>query len=310
MSRLGKQILAKDLAAGLMSYHQNVREIPGICDSERLDSLVKQMVASIRRIEYVTTILARDIGESCADPSTEFFDPLKASVVFKRRNQVEEAFWMVFLFVHFGKHAKAGWRYAREIYGQFGSGNRWDWISTSTNPQRFREWLNAHLGRLTRPGIARGFGNHRKYISLNAFSQNGTGAAFETYVNWIGPSRTHSEAFEQAKQLADGEPQKAFHELYLSMDKVATFGRTARFDYLTMVAKLKLAPIEPGSPYISGSTGPLQGARLLYGVGEKPALLNQLVADLGSNLGVDMQVIEDALCNWQKSPDTFKHFKG
>ena len=50
-------------------------------------------------------------------------------------------------------------------------------------------------------------------------------------------------ACEQAK----GDPRKAFDILYHSMGAVASFGRTARFDYLTMIGKLGLAPIEPGS---------------------------------------------------------------
>jgi hypothetical protein len=31
---------------------------------------------------------------------------------------------------------------------------------------------------------------------------------------------------------------------------------------------------------------------------------------LDRDLGVGMAVMEDALCNWQKSPDRFVHFKG
>src|SRR5437773_11418448 len=35
-----------------------------------------------------------------------------------------------------------------------------------------------------------------------------------------------------------------------------------------------------------------------------------IMSRLGACLGVGMQVLEDALCNWQKSPDTFKPFRG
>jgi hypothetical protein len=31
---------------------------------------------------------------------------------------------------------------------------------------------------------------------------------------------------------------------------------------------------------------------------------------LEADLGVGMQAMEDALCNWQKSPRRFVHFKG
>lgn len=170
---------------------------------------------------------------------------------------------MVFLFVHFGKHHRAGWRYAREVYGRLGDGSRWDWASTSANPSSFRGWLAAHQGELRREGIPRGFGNHRKYESLDARSPKGTGAAVESYVEWVNPPRTHQEMMEEARRNAEGNPRRTFAELYQSMRVVARFGRTARFDYLTMIGKLGLGAIEPPSTYMGGATGPIRGARLL-----------------------------------------------
>ena len=98
------------------------------------------------------------------------------------------------------------------------------------------------------------------------------------------------------------------------MAQVQSFGRTARFDYLTMVGKLGLAAIEPGIPYLVSATGPLKGARLLFGGSPTATLsakdLDKSVADLGGALGFGMQAAEDALCNWQKSPGKFIAFRG
>lgn len=81
-----------------------------------------------------------------------------------------------------------------------------------------------------------------------------------------------------------------------------------------MVGKLDLAHIEPGSAYLKGATGPLTGARLLLGNRKTPALsaadLDECLVKLDAELGVGMQVLEDALCNWQKSPKQFKKFRG
>jgi hypothetical protein len=113
---------------------------------------------------------------------------------------------------------------------------------------------------------------------------------------------------------AKNDPYKCFDYLYQSMAAVRRFGRMARFDYLTMLGKLGLAPIEPGIAYIRGSTGPLRGANLLLGGSTTSvtnvATLEQSVVELGATLNVRMQVLEDALCNWQKSPYTFKKFRG
>jgi len=105
-----------------------------------------------------------------------------------------------------------------------------------------------------------------------------------------------------------------FDDLYNSMKAVISFGRTARFDFLTMVGKLGLANIEPGIPYLVDATGPLAGARLLFADDRDAKLhagkLDDMVASLGAYLDVGMQVMEDSLCNWQKSPDRFIPFRG
>jgi hypothetical protein len=40
------------------------------------------------------------------------------------------------------------------------------------------------------PGVPGGFGNHRKYESLDADSPRGTGAVVESYVGWVNPPTT------------------------------------------------------------------------------------------------------------------------
>jgi hypothetical protein len=81
-----------------------------------------------------------------------------------------------------------------------------------------------------------------------------------------------------------------------------------------MLGKLELARIEPGSPYLEGSTGPLAGARLLFSGSNTADISSQDLdsrsVELGDALGVGMQVVEDALCNWQKSPGKFVPFRG
>ena len=62
------------------------------------------------------------------------------------------------------------------------------------------------------------------------------------------------------------------------------------------------------------ATGPIKGARLLFGgtttANMSAVILEQKIQTLDAALGVGMQVIEDALCNWQKSPGNFVRFRG
>jgi len=307
------QARAQQLNAALQSFHQRKYRLPGIRDRHYRHSLLEQILESIHRIEFVTLIRTRPLSANRADPSSDAFDPLKAGILHEQAGQIDEAFWLVFIFVHFGKNRRTGWRLARDVYGALG-GQPWTWARTSADPAAFRGWLASWQVTLEgRDGIARHFGNHRKYQSLDAASPFGTGAAFVSYIGWVGPTRSHATLMQQTLQQCAGNPRHTFDYLYRSMSAVKSFGRTARFDYLTMIGKLGLAPIEPGSTYMQGATGPVQGARLLFGDPDGALSLKEFdmrLIQLGGELNVGMQVLEDALCNWQKSPQKFRPFRG
>ena len=118
----------------------------------------------------------------------------------------------------------------------------------------------------------------------------------------------------QAQAQANGTARRTFSILYEQMRKVLRFGRTGRFDYLTMLGKVGLANIEADSTYMNEATGPKRGARLLFdgqidsNTGAR--ILEARVAELERHLGVGMQVMEDAMCNWQKSPNRYIPFRG
>lgn len=306
--------LARQIDAALRSFDRQKFRLPGIRSSANRDAFVEQVIESIHRIKYVDLIRTQDVSPSRADPANDLFDPLKAAVLHHRQGNIDESFWLVFLSVHFGKNRRTGSRLARDVYGALGSSPIWDWPRVSSNPQAFRQWLANHRTTLQGgDGVARHFGNHRKYQSLDAHSASGTGGAVESYVRWVGPPRTHSQLIRDAQNAVGADARKLFDYLYKSMDAVGSFGRTAKFDYLTMAGKLDLARIEPGSTYMAGATGPLTGARLIFGqTNAGAAVLDGKLLQLDAHLKLrfGMQVLEDALCNWQKSPAKFIPFRG
>lgn len=288
--------------------------LPGIRNPVDRRVFIKQVIDSIRRVNYPSVIGRRPINPDRANPSSILFDPIKAAIIHINLGNVDEACWLVFLFVHFGKHPHAGWRYAREIYGMLGDPqNQWTWAKVSENPEAFRDWLRLNQEQITR-GTQRGFGNHRKYQSMDADKATGTGAAVVSYVNWVANRGGHALLFQHALAVSNGDSMQAFDWLYHSMDHVVSFGRTAKFDYLTMLGKLQLAQIVPASAYLDGATGPRRGANLML----RGSLANELstaeldrrLVKLAQYLRVNMQVIEDSLCNWQKSPNRYKLFSG
>lgn len=311
------QALYIELDKQLLQFGKEKHVLPGIRSAASRDVFVRQLIDSIRRVKYVSNICERDVSENRADPTSGYFDPLKAAILFKRKGRIDEAFWLVFLFVHFGKNLHNGWRLAGSIYGSLGNGEHWTWERTSSNTEDFKQWLANCYPVLKAAGIAGSFGNHRKYRTVNPESSKNTGVVIESYINWVGPERSHELLIQRANDEVGNGSREMFDYLYNSMSDVIDFGRLAKFDFLTMVAKLGLASIEPGSTYMQGSTGPVKGARLLFGEGTHAGIncstLEERLVNIEADLSLGkmgMQVLEDALCNWQKTPEEYKLFRG
>lgn len=310
--RAREQAMVQCLQDGLAALDAGPVPLLGIQSVARRDVYVLQLVDSMRRVRFVSAIASRNIHPDRGDGLSPMFDPVKAAVLRNQAGDIEEACWLIFLFVHFGKHAKSGYRYAREVYGALGTRDPWTFANVSVDVAGFCHWLDEHNKEISR-GTARGFGNHRKYESLDAYKPNGTGTAVATYVQWVRGQGNHATLIGNAQAQAKRSPTVAFDLLYRWMRTVARFGRTARFDYLTMLGKLGLADIRPGSAYFATSTGPLVGARLMLQGNKNDELsipeLDRRICLMAQALNVGMQEIEDSLCNWQKSPDRYIRFR-
>lgn len=293
----------------LVSYSREHTALPGIARPENLSSLSGQFVDSIHRVQYVRQIRSRDVSPSRADPSDEMFDPLKAAEIYRRQGNIDEACWLVFLSTHFGKHLHTHWALMRNIYGALGE-SPWTWENATINPHALGDWIAANYSTLTTlPGQ---FGNHRKYESIRPGSKSFSGIIFSSYISWVSGYGGHQSLIDAAS--AEGRsPKAAFGWLYHHMH-VTRFGRLAKFDFLAMIGKLGLANIEPDSTYLGGTKGPLRGARLLFSgnpcANDSPRQLDGKLIGLAEFIGVGMQEMEDALCNWQKSPSRHLRFRG
>ncbi|WP_439607253.1 hypothetical protein [Hydrogenophaga sp.] len=302
-----KELRAQELEAQLMEFHHEQMPLTGIVPFENLLSFVAQLIDSLQRVEYVYKVRARPISPLRTDPRSELFDPIRAAILMAANGQREEAFWLVFLGTHCGRNLRTEWLLARELYGAYEHAP-WTWARVAADPKAYSEWLENNRARFQGK-----FGNHRKYESLKQGGR-GTGTVVRTYVEWVKGYDSHDKMIANALAGANGNARQAFALLYDSMATVMSFGRTGRFDYLTMLAKAGLAAIDANSTYMNGATGPKKGARLLFDgqIDSKTGtrVLEARVAALEKHLGVGMQVMEDAMCNWQKSPGKYQPFRG
>lgn len=304
--------LTRDLTEKLYSFDAHVFALPGVNSRYSMRCFVVQLIDSIRRIKYIEVIRSRKVSEVYSDANNKFYDPLKAAIWHLQNNELDEACWQVFIFTHFGKNKRSAWSLPREVIKGNRSG-QWTWEHICHDFEKFRSWLNTNQAVIKSAGS---FGNHRKYQSLDAFSYTGTGNAIGSYIEWVGSSHRHQELFGRFAVDIGRDPMILFAYMYKEMNNVVSFGRTARFDYLTMLGKLGLVLITPDCTYLEDATGPKRGAKLLFSGSVNTSIsnenLNLMVEFLEDYLDLffGMQVLEDAMCNWQKSPEHYQYFGG
>ncbi|RZL05453.1 MAG: hypothetical protein EOO89_26420 [Pedobacter sp.] len=306
--RPGDIPLYNDIRAKLQTY-KAIRPLPGIDNPQNEECFVLQLIDSVRRVKYVRLISESVDSPITANPLNAAFDPIKAAAWHHSQGNINEAFWLVFLSTHFGKNLNTKWNLVRDVYSGLTDNIVWNWENVCADRDGFLAWLNANQDTLRARGKV---GNHRKYQSLDAYNANGTGSAINSYIDWIGENHNHQELIDNALDASENDPKRAFRHLYNSMNAVKSFGRMARFDYLTMIGKLNLINIVPDSTYMTGATGPVTGARILFGQNVNSTTFEEWFTELDEHLGLEfgMQILEDAVCNWQKNTANYIHFKG
>lgn len=300
--------LAAELKRKLASFERANEPLLGISTPAAREAFIGQLLDSVNRIDFIDFLATRNrpMHADRCNPNSAIFDPHRAAIIQRQAGNVDEAFWLTFLAVHFGKNLRSKWELPRAVYGGLGT-QVWTWAETTSKRRQFRTWVTANADALKETGS---FGNHRKYESVKEIAD-----VVESYIEWVGPSMSHLTNINTAIAAVGNDPRDLFDELYRTM-KVKQFGRTGKFDYLTMVGKLRLVRIEPKSTYMNGATGPYDGGNLLFTGEIDGGLSRKLLSDklglLEAHLGLyyGMQILEDSLCNWQKSPDRFIPFRG
>ena len=307
----------QSLVTALTNFSRDEYPLQGLSTPAHYSTFAMQLIDSIRRIRYVeiTTGQSQVVTPLRAEPNSDYFDPLLAAKLHRDAGNYDEACWLIFLATHFGRNIRTKWQLCRDIYSGLGT-RTWTWQDITSDFQGFSGWYDRASVELTRDSRLRQYGNHRKYETLRHNSRRAIPVVFRSYIDFIGQSGSHAARFSEAETIAT-TPQLLFALLYSNMRSVVSFGRTAKFDYLTMLKKTGLLDIEPGHLFRAGSTGPIKGCRLLFSNsktnGDSLNVLNEKLTALSLILPVQhlqMQVLEDALCNWQKSPDQYRYFGG
>lgn len=231
-----------------------------------------------------------------ADPHQKDFHPLKAISELFEAGRRDEAVWLAFLTTHFGQDEK---NTVRLFYGKGGSGC-WDWNAVLRSPGEVGRWMESHAEVVEHLK----FGNHRKYESNKPDSPVGTAAVIESFRRWVNKYGGGSPWAALCAVSKGKSPERSFDRAYRKL-LVTRFGRTAKFDFLCLLGNLRLLSISPPHCYLAEASGPKAGALLMV-TGKKggrvTSHVESVITKVQRHLGVPVEAMEDALCNWQKRP--------
>ncbi|MEQ8443865.1 MAG: hypothetical protein RIM33_07280 [Alphaproteobacteria bacterium] len=302
-----------ELLAGLAAFENDHGGLLGLTTDAKRDCLCKQIIASLRRIEWVLQVKSGDISPDRCDPHSPIFDPLRAAAYYGQLGHYDQAVWMTFIQTHFGKNERFGWKLAANVYGSFGAGPVWTFEYYGAHRAEFERMLRRNALNLADKRTSGSFSNHRKFQGRKP---DHIARTFSTFYDWQTEFGSLDRRIREIHRNSGQEPTSTFDALYRSIGAVYGFGsgRLGRFDLLCMLGKLELAPIVPGSVYLANATGPYQGAKLLFCGSQGPTLtrtqLQSRMHLLDDYLRIGKQAIEDSICNWQKSPRRFVNYRG
>ncbi|VXD18947.1 hypothetical protein [Marinoscillum sp. 108] len=307
-------ILVNQLKQQLEKFDNEVFPLPGIADGDNMECFIKQVIDSIRRVKYVTTIKEKPLTGHCTNALSVGFNPIMAASWHLRNGDIDEAMWLVFLLTYFGKSKSSGWRLMRGFYSGLGSSPAyWTWKHAYHNKEDLEAWLLERAEEVKSLGV---FSNHRRYTSFKANSKKGPLFVFSNYFKWVGNNGSHIAKFDSLETLSKEADNPLFKVFYDSIPSGLSMNRLGKFDFLTMISKLGIVNMIADSTYMKGATGPLPGAKLLFwGSGKIDVNIKEIqmrMDTLASYLGYQhaMQILEDSVCNWQKDPSNYKWFTG
>ncbi|HRH49314.1 MAG TPA: hypothetical protein PLP23_11235 [Panacibacter sp.] len=267
-------------------------------DAASLNILARQTNDSIRRIEIYDTYKKRAI--QAANKKLDF-NHTSIPFVLAQRPELSQinSLWILYTATYFGKSNKSKWElFNRATFSTNGSIMLFEDI---------KKTLEHYFKYLSSFDFFDGceYSNHRKFTAKRLTGDKGVFQSMEYLVKNI-------DQYSVDKKMD-------FHSMYILAQKIPNFGRLAAFDFSSSLVKCGLNIEEPQSMYAEHSTGPLDALGLLLRLTKndssskaKIKLSYDLMKWFIENTRIFMtgQVLEDAICNWQKNTSSYLKYSG
>ena len=267
-------------------------------DANELNILALQTHDSIRRIKIYETYKKR--ATKAANEKLDFNHTSIPFVLAQRPDLSRiNRLWVLYTATYFGKSNKSKW----ELFNRA----TFDNYTSIILFEDIRKDLSKYFSHLSSLNFFEGctYSNHRKFTAKRLIGEKGVFESMEYFVKNIDKYSV--------------ENRIDFDSMYNLAQKIPNYGRLAAFDFSSSLVKCGLNIEEPRSMYAEHSTGPLDAIGLLLRLTnkspssiEKLRLCFSLMKWFQENTDIFMvgQVLEDAICNWQKNTTQYILYQG
>lgn len=264
-----------------------------------IETLALQTLDSIKRIQIYESY--RERAQNADNDSLSYYHTYIPFILTQRKTiSLENKIWFLYLATYFGKSRKSKWDLFRRA--SFDSNN--ELLSVEgilSNRKNYFDYLKS-IDFFKDAD----FSNHRKFIAKRLEGNKG-------FINSSNYVLDNLSKFLFTSFVS-------FDEVYCRSHKIPNFGRMAAFDFTSSLCKCELKVKEPESMYLKNSTGPLVGLGYFLKMANgknitkanKVKFGNELLEWFLKNSDIFMvaQVLEDSICNWQKSPKSYMRYFG
>lgn len=268
-------------------------------DNDVISVLSHQTIDSIRRISiYEAYAIKARRAEQLNLPFIDTSNPFTLSQ--RSSLEVDSKVWYIYLATYFGKSNKSKWKlFNKAVFRKDRTLIRLKEIQTN------REKYYSYLKDIDFFEGAN-FSNHRKYTKKALEGHNGLINSIDYFLDNLD-HYSHSKLVE-------------FDLIFRNAMRIPNFGRMAAFDFTSSLCKCNLNVKDPISMYHHSSTGPLRALKDILILADCKDVSKSAQVEFGNNLldwfirhfntQVVAQVLEDAICNWQKSPKKYQRYFG
>lgn len=280
-------------------WNKAIKEVLGKqIDSSKLNILALQTFDSIRRIKIYEIYKIK--AQQAVKDKRPFIYTSNPFVLAQRTDlDLRNRAWIIYLATYFGKSNKSKWElFNRAIFKKDHSIIKFDQIQAD---------LDNYFKYLSSFDFFQdcSYSNHRKYTAKKLHGDKGLFKSMEYFVNNVA--------------LYSSQDEMEFHEMYILSKRIPNFGRLGGFDFTSSLVKTGFNVKEPKSMYADHSTGPLLALKLMLKLtGNNTSVLSQKQLSYNlmdwflknSEIFMSGQVLEDAICNWQKNTSKYIRYTG